>query len=175
MKIVTVSSSCLLTLISLLMPLALSATWSSRHWSPCCRLWRLCRDTQLILPLLPVLLFPVFLRSIRFESVLSRFSPFVAKISNICSDQGFLLLTVFAKGSTGCSSHCCVEGGDHQIHVSIFVIHDGERWKLPACYSLKVSTILGSFSFSMSILSLVSFGLLILFRWRWRVIISKLW
>ena len=35
----------------------LSSAWSSRHWSPCRRLWRLCRDAQLILPaLLPLLL-----------------------------------------------------------------------------------------------------------------------
>ena len=35
----------------------LSSAWSSRHWSLCRRLWRLCRDAQLILPvLLPLLL-----------------------------------------------------------------------------------------------------------------------
>ena len=37
----------------------------------------------------------------------------------------------------------------------------------------KVSNTLGSFSFSRSDLSLVCFGLLILFRRRWKVIISK--
>ena len=31
-----------------LMSLVLSSTWSSRHWSPYRRLWRLCRDAQLI-------------------------------------------------------------------------------------------------------------------------------
>ena len=32
-------------------------TWSSRHWSPCRRLWRLCQDAQLNLSvLLPLLL-----------------------------------------------------------------------------------------------------------------------
>ena len=41
----------------ILMPLLLSSTWSSRHWSPCRRLWRLCRHSQLILPVfLPLLL-----------------------------------------------------------------------------------------------------------------------
>ena len=36
---------------------SLSSAWSSQHWSPCRRLWRLCRDTQLILPVfLPLLL-----------------------------------------------------------------------------------------------------------------------
>ena len=30
----------------------LSSAWSSRHWSQCCRLWSLCRDAQLILPVL---------------------------------------------------------------------------------------------------------------------------
>ena len=43
-------------LISVLMPLALSSAWSSQHWSPCRRLRRLCRDTKLILPVLPLLL-----------------------------------------------------------------------------------------------------------------------
>ena len=39
----------------------------------------------------------------------------------------------------------------------------------------KVSNTLGSFSFSRSNLSLVHFGLLILFRQRWKLIISKSW
>ena len=34
----------------------LSSAWSSRHLSPCRRLWRLCRDAQLILIVLPPLL-----------------------------------------------------------------------------------------------------------------------
>ena len=35
----------------------LSSAWSSRHWFPCRRLWRLCQDAQLNLPvLLPLLL-----------------------------------------------------------------------------------------------------------------------
>ena len=35
----------------------LSSAWSSRHWSPCRRLWRLCQDAQLNMPvLLPLLL-----------------------------------------------------------------------------------------------------------------------
>ena len=34
----------------------LSSGWSSRHWSPWRRLWRLCRDAQLILPVLFLLL-----------------------------------------------------------------------------------------------------------------------
>ena len=50
--------------------------------------------------------------------------------------QVFFLLTMFAKDLTGCSSHCCVEGGDHWIYVCIFVAHDGERCKPPAYYSL---------------------------------------
>ena len=51
LKLVTVSSFCPFTLISVLMPL------TSRHLSPRRRLWRLCRDVQLNLPvLLPLLL-----------------------------------------------------------------------------------------------------------------------
>ena len=49
LKLVTVSSFCPFTLISVLMPLVLSSVWFSWHGSPCRRLWRLCRDTQLIL------------------------------------------------------------------------------------------------------------------------------
>ena len=98
-------------------------------------------------PLDVVVHFPVFLRSFRFKPFLSQFSPFIAQIKNICSDPGFFLLTVFAKGLTGCFSHCCVEGGDHKIHVCIFTIHDGERCKLPAYHSLEDSNTLGSFSF----------------------------
>ena len=41
--------------------------------------------------------------------------------------------------------------------------------------ALKVSNTLGSFSFSRSNLSFVCFGLLILFRRRWKDIISKSW
>ena len=57
LKLVTVSSFCPFTLISVLMPLCcLSLTWSSQHWSPCCTLCRLCQDTQLILLVLPPIL-----------------------------------------------------------------------------------------------------------------------
>ena len=47
LKLVTVSNFCPFTLISVLMPLVLSSAWSSQHWSPCRRLWRLCQGTQL--------------------------------------------------------------------------------------------------------------------------------
>ena len=117
----------------------------------------------------------VFLRSFRLKSFLSQFSPLVAKIKNFCSDPGFFLLTMFAKDLTGCLSHCCVEGGDHWIYVCIFVAHDGERCKPPAYHSWKVSNTLGSFSFSRSNLSFVCFGLLIFFRRRRKVVISKSW
>ena len=41
------------------------SAWSSRHWSPCRRLWRLCRDTQLILlVLLPLLTIDVISKSV---------------------------------------------------------------------------------------------------------------
>ena len=46
--------------------------------------------------------------------------------------QGFFFWQwLFAKDLTGCFSHCHVEGSDHCIHVCIFIIHDGERCKLP--------------------------------------------
>ena len=71
------------------------------------------------------------------SNLFSQFSPFVAQIKNFCSDLGFFLLTMFAKDLPGCFSHCCVEVGDHCIHVCIFTVHGGERCKLPACYSLE--------------------------------------
>ena len=43
----------------------------------------------------------------------------------------------FAKDLTGCFSHCCAEGGDHWIQVCIFIVHDGERYKLHAYHSLE--------------------------------------
>ena len=89
--------------------------------------------------------------------------------------QGFVLLTMFAKGLTGCFSHWCVEGGDHWVHVCIFIVHDGERCNHPAYHCLEVSNTLGSFISSRSDLSFVCFGLLILFRRRWEVITSKSW
>ena len=59
--------------------------------------------------------FLVFLRSFRFASFLSQFSPLIVQIKNFCSDPGlfFSFLTMFAKDLTGCFSHGCVEGGDH--------------------------------------------------------------
>ena len=54
---------------------------------------------------LDVVHFPVFLRSFRFTSFLSQFSPFVTQIKNFCSDPRFFLLMMFAKDLTGCFSH----------------------------------------------------------------------
>ena len=46
-----------LKLLSFVLICCLSSAWSSWHWSPCRRLWRLCRDAQLSLPVfLPLLL-----------------------------------------------------------------------------------------------------------------------
>ena len=44
---------------------------------------------------------------------------------------------MFAKDLTGCFSHCCVEGGGHQIQVCIVIVHDGERCNLPAYHSME--------------------------------------
>ena len=56
-------------------------------------------------PLDVVLHFLVLLRSFRFESFLSQFSPFVAQIKNFCSDPGFFLLMMFARDLNSCISH----------------------------------------------------------------------
>ena len=107
---------------------------------------------------------------------LSQFSPFALQIKNIFSDPGFLLLRMFAKDVTGCSSHCFVEGGDHRIHFCICIIHNGERCKPPTYYCWESFQQVGSFSFSRSNLSPVCFDLLIFFvRRRWKVIISRSW
>ena len=63
-------------------------------------------------PLDVVVHFLLFLISFWLKIFLSQFSPFVAQITNFCNDEGFFLLTMFAKDLTGCFSHCCVEGGD---------------------------------------------------------------
>ena len=56
-------------------------------------------------PLNVVVHFFVFLRSVRFESFLSQFSPFVAQIKNVCSDPNFFVcfvfLTMYAKDLAG--------------------------------------------------------------------------
>ena len=41
------------------------------------------------------------------------------------------------QGSHGCFNHCCVEDGDHWIQVCVFIVHDGERCKLPTYHSLE--------------------------------------
>ena len=37
----------------------------------------------------------------------------------------------------GCFSHCWVEGADYLIRVCIFIIHDGERCRLPTFRNLE--------------------------------------
>ena len=41
---------------------------------------------------------------------------------------------MFAKDLNGCFSHSCVEGDDP---VCIFIVHDDEEYKFPACHSLE--------------------------------------
>ena len=73
-------------------------------------------------PLDDVVHFLVSIRSFRFKSVLSQFSHFVAQIKNFFSDSGFFLLTMFVKDLNGSFNHCCVEDGDHSVHVCIFIV-----------------------------------------------------
>ena len=65
-------------------------------------------------PILIVVHFPVFLRSFRFESFLSQFSPF-----EFCNDLGFSLLTMCANDLTGWSSPPSTEAFNHPWHISI--------------------------------------------------------
>ena len=86
--------------------------------------------------LLDVVHFLIFLRSIRFKCILSQFSPSIVQIKNFSYDQGFSPL-MCAKDLTGSFSHYCVEGGDHWVHVCIFIVHDGDRCKVPAYHTLE--------------------------------------
>ena len=82
-----------------------------------------------------------FLRSriFRWQSFLLLFFCFVC----FC----LFLLTMLAKDLIGCFIHCCVEAGDHWIQDCVFIVHDGERCKLPSYHNLES---LGSFSFLRS-------------------------
>ena len=119
------------------------------------------------------LAFFMHLLILQVQIVLAHFSPFVSQIKNLYSDPGSFLLTMFAKDLTGCFNHCCVVIIESRSVSSLFMMVRGANF-LPII-AWKVSNTLGSFSFSMSNLSLLCFGLLILFRWRWKVIISKSW
>ena len=82
---------------------------------------------------------------------------------------------MFAKDLTGCFSHCCVEGGDHCIHVCIFTVHDCEWCKLPAYHSLERFQHNGIFRLFEVKLESCVFWLADSFRQRWKVVISKSW
>ena len=56
------------------------------------------------------------------------------------TDQEFLQwprFFLFWRCLPGCFSHCCAEGGDHWLHVCIFIVHDDERYKLASYHSLE--------------------------------------
>ena len=129
-------SPCLLACLSFSLSFFLSVSTLSLvqllHTSLSCFI-----SIPLPLDVVGVVHFLVFLRSFRFKSFLSQFSPFVAQIKDFCSDPGFFLLTMFAKDLTGCFNYCCVECGDHSIHVCVFIVHDGKRCKLPTYHSLE--------------------------------------
>ena len=93
-------------------------------------------------------------------------------ISLCCTDQEFQWPKVFS------SDGVCQ--GSHWLFWSPLC---WRWWSLNLCLHLhqppiiawKVSSTLGSFSFLRSNMSRVCFGLLSLFRWRWKVIIGKSW
>ena len=109
----------------------------------------------------------VFLRSIlRGRSFLSHFCPFVAQIKLFSAvTQGSLFWWCLPRISVAVSVTAVLKT----------VIIDGERCKLPAYHSLEGFQHTGIFQLSEVKLRLVRFGLLILFRRRWKVIISKSW
>ena len=80
-------------------------------------------------------------------------------LSFCCTDQEFLQsprvfffwrldVLMFAKDLTGCFSHCCAWGGEHRVHVCIFIVHDGERCKPPVYHSLEGFQHVGIFELS---------------------------
>ena len=87
----------------------------------------------------------------------------------------FFLLTMFANDLTGCFSYAALKVViTESMSASLFfVMVRGANF--PPIIAWKVSNTLGTVSFSRSNLSLVCFGLLILFRRRWKVIIIKSW
>ena len=115
-----------------------------------------------------MLLFLVFLRFFRIKFVLSYISPFVAWIKNSCSDPGVFLLMMFANDLTGC--FMTIESVSAS---SLFMMVIGVNF--PLIIAWKVSNTVGSFSFLRLNLKFAGFGFLILFRRRWKVIISKSW
>ena len=117
-------------------------------------------------PINVVVHFPVFLRSFRFKSFLSQFSPSVTQIKNFCSDPGFFLQTMFAKDSlavwvTAVLKVVIIESRSLS---SLFMMVGGANF--PPIIAWKVSNSLGAFSFSRSNLCFVYFCFLILFRRR---------
>ena len=95
-------------------------------------------------PLGALVYFPVFLILFRFEYFLSQLSPFVAQIKNFFSDPVLLLLLLLfsddiCQGLDLLFPSLLVEGGDHWIHVCIFIIPGGggEKYQLPAYHSLE--------------------------------------
>ena len=146
----------------------------------CCSSWDFLQSYDTVLlssfhlpfqwPLDVVVHLLVFLRSFTFKSFFC--SLLLSNRSRISAvTQVFFSWRCLQKDLTRCFSHCCVEGSDCWTHVCIFITHDGERCK--PIIAWKVSNTLGSFSISRSNLSQVCFGLLILFRRRWKIIISK--
>ena len=119
---------------------------------------------------LDVVHFLVFLRSFRFESCLSQFSPFVAQIK-----KGFCLSQCLPRISLAGSVTAVLKVViiESMSVSSLFMMVRGANF--PPIKAWRVSNTLGSFSFSRSNLSPVCFGLLILFRRRWKVTTSKLW
>ena len=123
----------------------------------------------------------VFLRSFRFESVLSQFSPFVAQIKNFCSDPIVLFVCFFsfwrclpriplAVSVIAVSKVVIIES--MSVSSLLMMVRDAT---FPPFIAWEVSNTLGFFSFSRSNVSLMCFGSLILFRRRWKVIITKSW
>ena len=80
---------------------------------------------------------------------------------------------VFSKDLAGCVGHYFDEGVGQQVHVGIFVTQYNNGANSPPIIALNASATSGSLRFSMSNLILVGFGLLIIFRRMWKVVISK--
>ena len=126
-------------------------------------------------PLDVVVYFLVFRSSFRLESFLSQFSPFVAQIKNFCSDPGFYFWWCLPRISLAVSVTAVLKVVIIESMSVSSLLMKVRGANLPLIIAWKVSNTLGSFSFSRSNLSHVCFSLLVFFRRRRKVIISKSW
>ena len=124
-------------------------------------------------PLDVVVHFLVFLRSFRLKSLLFQFSSLSHRSRISAVIQGFFFCLPRISLAVSVTAVLKVMIIESMSVSSLLMMVRGAN--LPPIIAWRVSNMLGFFSFSRSNLSLVRFGLLIFFRRRRKVIISKPW